>query len=39
MGRLNFFSDLYDSVFNTVIAIGKKYSQRNIDEDDWTGMM
>lgn len=30
---LNFFSDLYDSVFNTVIAIGKKYSQRNLDED------
>ena len=30
---LNFFSDLYDSVFNTVIAIGKKYSQRNIAED------
>ena len=30
---LNFFSDLYDSVFNTVIAIGKKYSQRNIGED------
>ena len=31
---LNFFSDLYDSVFNTVIAIGKKYSQRNIGEDE-----
>ena len=30
---LNFFSDLYDSVFNTVIAIGKKYNQRNIAED------
>lgn len=30
---LNFFSDLYDSVFNTVVAIGKKYSQRNLDED------
>lgn len=26
---LNFFSDLYDSVFNTVLAIGKKFSQRN----------
>lgn len=31
---LNFFSDLYDSVFNTVIAIGKKYSQRYIGEDE-----
>ena len=31
---LNFFSDLYDSVFNTVIAIGKKYSQRNSAEDE-----
>lgn len=30
---LNFFSDLYDSVFNTVIAIGKKYSLRNSGED------
>ena len=26
---LNFFSDLYDSVFNTVIAIGKKFSKKN----------
>ncbi len=26
---LNFFSDLYDSVFNTVIAIGKKFSRKN----------
>lgn len=26
---LNFFSDLYDSVFNTVIAIGKKFSLKN----------
>jgi len=31
---LNFFSDLYDSVFNTVIAIGKKYSQKNYGEDE-----
>lgn len=31
---LNFFSDLYDSVFNTVIAIGKKYSLRNSGEDE-----
>ena len=23
----------YDSVFNTVIAIGKKFSQKNADED------
>lgn len=30
---LNFFSDLYDSVFNTVIAIGKKFSKKNSDED------
>lgn len=29
---LNFFSDLYDSVFNTVIAIGKKYSK--VVQDD-----
>lgn len=31
---LNFFSDSYDSVFNTVIAIGKKYNQRNDTEDE-----
>ncbi len=31
---LNFFSDLYDSVFNTVIAIGKKFSKRNESDED-----
>jgi DNA-binding transcriptional MerR regulator len=31
---LNFFSDLYDSVFNTVIAIGKKYSNRIFESDE-----
>ncbi len=31
---LNFFSDLYDSVFNTVIAIGKKFSLRNSTDDE-----
>lgn len=31
---LNFFSDLYDSVYNTIIAIGKKYSLRNSNEDE-----
>lgn len=30
---LNFFSDLYDSVFNTVLALGKKFSTRASDED------
>jgi DNA-binding transcriptional MerR regulator len=30
---LNFFSDLYDSTFNTIIAIGKKFSKRNDDDD------
>ena len=25
---LNFFSDLYDSVFNTVLALGKKFSNK-----------
>lgn len=30
---LNFFSDLYDSTFNTIIAIGKKFSKKNEDED------
>lgn len=31
---LNFFSDLYDSTFNTVLAIGKKFSQKNDIEDE-----
>ncbi len=31
---LNFFSDLYDSVFNTVIAIGKKFSLKNATDDE-----
>ena len=31
---LNFFSDLYDSTFNTVIAIGKKFSKRNGCDDE-----
>ncbi len=31
---LNFFSDLYDSVYNTIIAIGKKYSLRNSNDDE-----
>ncbi len=31
---LNFFSDLYDSVFNTVLAIGKKYSLKNSSDDE-----
>ena len=31
---LNFFSDLYDSVFNTIIAIGKKYSLRNPEDSE-----
>ena len=26
---LNFFSDLYDSTFNTIIAIGKKFSKKD----------
>lgn len=30
---LNFFSDLYDSVFNTVLALGKKFSTKASDED------
>ena len=30
---LNFFSDLYDSVFNTVLALGKKFSTKVSDED------
>ena len=30
---LNFFSDLYDSTFNTIITIGKKFSKKNEDED------
>lgn len=30
---LNFFSDLYDSTLNTVFAIGKKFSSKNITED------
>ena len=32
---LNFFSDLYDSVFNTVLALGKKFSTRASDGDAW----
>lgn len=33
---LNFFSDLYDSTFNTVVAIGKKFNSKNkTDEDAW----
>ena len=32
---LNFFSDLYDSTFNTVIAIGKKFSKKNSFEDSF----
>lgn len=31
---LNFFSDLYDSVFNTVLAIGKKFSKKSLQGDD-----
>ncbi len=34
---LNFFSDLYDSTLNTVLAIGKKYSSKNINEDSLFG--
>lgn len=34
---LNFFSDLYDSTFNTVLAIGKKFSQKNASEDELFG--
>lgn len=34
---LNFFSDLYDSTFNTVLAIGKKFSQNNELEDELFG--
>ena len=30
---LNFFSVYYDSVFNTVLALGKKFSARVSDED------
>lgn len=30
---LNFFSNLYDSTLNTVFAIGKKFSSKNITED------
>lgn len=30
---LNFFSDLYDDTFNTVIAIGKKFSLKSEDGD------
>ncbi|HIT71959.1 MAG TPA: DUF1836 domain-containing protein [Candidatus Scatovivens faecipullorum] len=34
---LNFFSDLYDSTFNTVLAIGKKFSRKNASEDELFG--
>lgn len=34
---LNFFSDLYDSTFNTVLAIGKKFSRKNATEDELFG--
>lgn len=34
---LNFFSDLYDSTFNTVLAIGKKFSRKNANEDELLG--
>ena len=34
---LNFFSDLYDSTLNTVFAIGKKYSSRNLTVDELFG--
>jgi len=30
---LNFYSDLYDSVFNTVLALGKKSSNKFSDEE------
>ena len=32
---LNFFSDLYDSTFNTVIAIGKKFSLKEAADDEF----
>ncbi len=33
---LNFFSDLYDSTFNTVVAIGTKFNSKNeTDNDIW----
>lgn len=31
---LNFFSDLYDSTFNTILAIGKKFSRKNSTDDE-----
>jgi DNA-binding transcriptional MerR regulator len=30
---LNFFSDLYDSTFNTIIAIGKRFNKKYSDDD------
>ena len=32
---LNFFSNLYDSTFNTVIAIGKKFSLKEAADDEF----
>lgn len=32
---LNFFSDLYDSTFNTVIAIGKKFSLKKPEDGEF----
>ena len=29
---LNFFSDLYDETFNTILAIGKKFNNKTADE-------
>lgn len=29
---LNFFSDLYDQTFNTILAIGKKFNKKSDDE-------
>lgn len=31
---LNFFSDLYDSTFNTVVAIGTKFNSKNETDND-----
>ena len=31
---LNFYSDMYDQTMNTILAIGKKYSKKNMVEDE-----
>lgn len=31
---LNFYSDMYDQTMNTILAIGKKYSKKNMVDDE-----